>query len=404
MKLKLKISIQKLSLEKSLGLLLLLYIIIQTMEIPYIKRYIGFTWSAIFYLFAAAIALTVYMGKGVKKDAEIFLFGLFIIIVGIVSIFNNGSITYLVGMFAPLIIVASLFMCCHSEQEKLNVISVLEVFYTILLMIDIITMILYPNGLYSDELYTTYWFLGYKTQRMVYIFPLLIFRAYKGKFKGKKQLKSLILLIAMVLLVLWKADNKSSIVGVVFFLCMTIIISMVGTENQVRKGLVCVLTDFRLFFAIYVVLFIIFVIYQNMTFVSDFFINVLDRTITFSGRTRIWINCLDYVSLKPIFGHGILTTNQYIKVTGMQAGSNAHNLILTYLVSSGIVGTGIFFLFNFFISRRSKRGISELILIAGIYSILITGISSSVLAFSPALFGIYFLLLSGREQNADKTL
>ena len=136
-----------------------------------------------------------------------------------------------------------------------------------------------------------------------------------------------------------------------------------------------------------------------MTLISNFLVNILERSVTISGRTRIWTSCLRYIEAKPLFGYGILTSDEYIVMTGMRAGTNAHNIVLTYLLSGGIIGTIIFFLINYSISKRLDKTPFELILIVGIYSILIVGISSSILALSPAFWGFYFLLLSERQNK-----
>ena len=74
------------------------------------------------------------------------------------------------------------FTCAYNgkrilyEKYKRNFIHVAYIILTILILIDIVTIIMYPEGMYSTELYTTNWFLGYKTGRVrLATMPVIMF-------------------------------------------------------------------------------------------------------------------------------------------------------------------------------------------------------------------------------------
>ncbi len=374
----------------------LLYIVIQFFDIPYVERYLNTSIKGVLYLFCTAFMFLIYISRGVKKYTEIFLFAILMIFFLVSTLIQNNSYLQALLIILPLISTAFLFLMCKNEKEVLSIIKLLELFYLAIILIDAVTMAIYPNGLYSDKLYSAYWFLGYKTQRMPFIISLLVSDAYRHQIE-RKGLKSSIILAVFTLFVLQKTDSMSSIGGLVFFIFAVVLVSLTGSNNKAWRSIMRIFLDFRLFIIVYTIVFLTFVVSQDMDMVSDLLLNTLNRSITVSGRTWIWANCLEYFRNKPLFGYGILTSTQYVGITGIAAGTNAHNMVLTYLMSGGIVGTAVFIYLNFRVMKGTADTVENCILIAGVYAIFIIGISSSIMSLDSSLYGIYFLLLVRRS-------
>ena len=81
---------------------------------------------------------------------------------------------------------------------------------------------------------------------------------------------------------------------------------------------------------------------------------------------------------------------QYAQITGGYV--NPHNLFLTYLLTGGIIG--LIFVFVYFICcvRHLKSSEENFLFLLAVYCLLILGISSSTLSYSPFFF--LFMLLT----------
>ena len=108
-----------------------------------------------------------------------------------------------------------------------------------------------------------------------------------------------------------------------------------------------------------------------------------------NSREIIWPNAIHAIMQKPILGYGILTDNQ-ISSYILYGTTHTHNIILEFLMDSGIVGS--FFAFMWFKSAvMVKKGLLKNDVVIGLLYCIVAYLLCATLDFYIAL--IYFWVL-----------
>jgi O-antigen ligase len=96
---------------------------------------------------------------------------------------------------------------------------------------------------------------------------------------------------------------------------------------------------------------------------------VLGKTLTFTGRTAIWDYVIDSFSSSPAMGHGL---HAYIATLNGFDFAHAHDLYLSVLYNSGVIGLGCLLLFLLMSIRPLTRASSDvqIVLSVGLGAIL----------------------------------
>lgn len=312
------------------------------------------------------------------------------------TIVNNGNIHNCVQRISLPVMVLLLFASTTSNRH-LQIISHWKNVLLVLVGIDIISMFMFPEGMYKTLYYTNNWFLGYKTERLVYSFTLFIMCAYLDAVKSNIiSLKTLIIGAA----VCWNSMRADGSMATFSLLIYWIIILLTkiyfhnrNKQEKLGKFLYSI-ANYKIIISVYVIamVYLVFDEQTNMlsTLVSVFF----GKNSTFTNRTVIWAALLLKIVSKPILGLGWLTGEEYVNISHMYGATNAHNFILSILVTGGIMALAEFIGLNILVLRKRDRtySIEVFVLISSIYTSLLLGLSSSILFYSPFAFIVYMLL------------
>lgn len=354
------------------------------------------------YLYIYGLIIFIYIKK--KKIQKIFKWiSLFMCILLIGSVIGGGELSVtLQTISVPYLICIFLE---YFKKSKIEILSIWNFFMFILVIIDLYTMIKYPNGLYSDILYTENWFLGYKTNRFVYSLPLCILTAYlANEKKGKYGMNTYIVLVISATTAFYSQATGAFVsillIAVLFiFLDISKIAKIEGQQKFINF-----IFDYKFLVSIYILILGIVFSVDKIKWLQYILVNILNKDATLTTRTYIWESCFLKFFENPIWGMGYISSTNFIKITENSFATSAHNMVLTILLSGGIIGIYIYIVIIVKSIKiwKVNGSYNEIPIIVGIISMLFIGISSSSLVFS--FIGFLFYELLGLSCTIDKNL
>lgn len=232
----------------------------------------------------------------------------------------------------------------HDWQSLKRFLHIYVNLYSVLMLINLATMIIFPNGLYSSSAYNLNWFLGYKNVIIRLLLPYLALMLVEnvidnGTLKFTKTNK---LLFAATIISILLSKSFNSWIGMAIFLILIwrIKANKPLTKYMIAKSFVlyCA-TDFAMLKLDFLSVF------QNLI------VNVLEKNASERGRLAIWNRTLELIPKSPFTGYGGITNEMYniaFKV------SHPHNLLLYYLMLGGIVGV-IILLFSMILTEQTSE-------------------------------------------------
>lgn len=197
----------------------------------------------------------------------------------------------------------------------------------IYIVINVITMVLFPDGIASGRIGQTMWFLGGKNVILPFVLAcggMVILRSidYYGK-------NTVMVYIAMVLLaasVLF--TNSSTAILIAILLAGGVIV-----EILVRRRLIEKIFSGRNLFLLVAVIFLFVVFASTNSSIAVNITTCLGKDITYNGRTALWAEALSIIRNNPIFGTGsslVLDVGWGVTMT------HAHDLYLNIAAKHGI--------------------------------------------------------------------
>lgn len=384
-----KIRIHKYTIESVLVLLPCLNIVVLNSAIPGL--------STIFYYFRLLMILYILANTYVSRArfaSSMKMILLFVLWIIGVSILRGGAVSSSIRAFST-----PLLLCLYVDQKRNRpyLVECIGVWVGILLtlvIIDFITQILFPSGMYRDSMYTLNWFLGYKTARLVYELPLCVFEAIHSMWKNNKLGKRFYLCSILSVYTLYHGQATSAMVTLAL-ICVFIIL-ICNTEKKVEnidRFWEC-MVNMKIVVPVYTVATLLTVYIQNSPLIQFVVVNILKKDPTLSTRTSIWNNCIEVLRTHPITGVGYLSIEKYQEISNNIYATSAHNMSLTILVSGGFLAIALYIGIMITASRNLKKNHSIYNKIAsiGVIAVLIVGITSSSIVFSMCGFIFYLLM------------
>lgn len=315
----------------------------------------------------------------------------------------NGSafFTALTECAAPL----SLALISEYEMKRNpnRYLNVLQNLFVILLLIDIITIILYPDGLYQSSLYTENWFLGYKTARVraVGLPAIMVAGINSLKERGKLTVK-FSLITALVLCDTYLSGATAGLFALIF-LALAIILLFWFKKDILREKVKIILNPWILLI-ILLIINLMFAVFQSFDIFEGFITNILGKDMTLTGRVSIWASSIMIFLSSPVIGKGYISSKQYMALSGWVGGTQPHNLILSILVYTGIVGAIIYATMTVYTIKRieQKTPTMSSICILMFMANIVLGITSITMfsQFSYACLVIAYYL-AGEKRNGS---
>lgn len=305
------------------------------------------------------------------------------------SILNNNMSGILQWGYLSIMVVNLflIFDLCKKDRQK----QLLECIFklsTVLLFINLITLLLYPRGIIKSDFYDVtagdYYFLGIKTQFTTMIFPglssiMILYQQDKAKYK-----KSLIIFSIIALFNIFYKNISTAIVGLIILILLMLFQKITNLKFN---------SKFCIWMAI--IFQILLVFFNIQVLFSSFMTNVLHKDATLSSRTYIWQNAKELLKSEDIpslmLGNGVVKHNAVVYYSGNYW--QPHNQLLVWLYCSGILGTlYILYFFNLLLKRQNNQETSALYNINIIICLTIMLLSVTEVYFDTAICYVPFLI------------
>lgn len=302
---------------------------------------------------AVSFVAVMYLVFKQYKPSKLVLCLACIFFVLIISTFyNSNSISFsLIMEQARLLVFAAFVEYCFTK--KLNdALSVLCFVITLYVIIDAFSVVLLPNGIIQKEMvwnqwstsYEPIWFFGRKNNRVFYyiVSIFLLLWKYQNNPNSKGKIKLLLMMALTIIISFLERSSTSIVVSIVLavFLCIYLFHLF-----PVKKPKISI------FLIIYVIAAVV-IVWGSSSFLQFFVEGFLGKDMTFSSRTIIWSQMIQYYSQKPILGWGVIGSDTTSDMLGSIDFTSAHNQWLQFLFQGGIILFVFAIIFNYIIWKR----------------------------------------------------
>lgn len=217
-------------------------------------------------------------------------------------------------------------LCVKAEPKK--TIGILGMILYILSVVNFVTIILFPNGLYATERYTSNWFFQYDNTHIFMFLPaILINILYDELYRKKISFRTIILLVVIGYCVYYCNSASSVFIYTIFI----IYIFFRKTLNYIK------LLNINTYIKVGIILFFLIVVFRIQNIFYFLIVEVLHKNMNYTGRTDVWDTVMRYISNNPIIGYGIESTEVFSAKMGHIYYTHAHNTILNVLYKGGVL-------------------------------------------------------------------
>ena len=276
----------------------------------------------------------------VKEKIRLSKFGISVSVYYLYIVINGyfhgqGEIHFLISTAKMLLFLCVIDIVLAKRYEK--VISILYVIFLIITIVDIVSIFLFPDGLYQTT--TTWnewsssdvkgWLLGNKNNHIIWYLTTMYLSYVKYIMTDLKKYKVrwYIVMFITLVTVIHIQSSTSIVVAIIANIGMLYFQFRKKQTIHVNMGIVGI---------VYVVMQTI-ILMGSITFLQPIITGVLGKDLTFSGRVTAWMNASVYIFQKPILGWGQMTAESAKKMLGSAALVNAHNQWLQILWEGGII-------------------------------------------------------------------
>ena len=254
---------------------------------------------------------------------------LFLVILTLINGEEIRDIILEMGSVIAVLLLYEYFLRVSSWRVYL---SALLFCFELMIYINLITIILYPHGMYwtngyRDTFFVSWrcWFLGYYNNLTQFLIPGYMF-ALLYIYETGKRLRSYLFILSMF----FSAYLLKSGGVVVSLLSITLIWLFF-------KNRTLLFNYYTYWMSQIVFISIALSIGLNTKLLYWILENMLGKTESFLGRVRLWEKYAKQIFMNPIFGYGIPNLAIRKKISGMSWGTHAHNFVLETLYRGGIV-------------------------------------------------------------------
>lgn len=274
----------------------------------------------------------------------IILFIIFLVELIATLLSKNGDIVTFLELYGRILGYSMYLEKSFSKNPNSSVKTLYWILW-VLVLINFMTIILFPNGLYFSARYSNNWFFMYDNTHIVwYIAALLI--CHIDAFINKKRMISAAILYIMVTYSVFYCMSSTSIVAYLVFLLYVIF----------HKTLYKVKTmNYKTYLLIFMVFNILFVFLRVQNIFSWFIVDVLGKSLTFTGRTIIWDKVMKFISLRPLIGYGMESAGVFTSKMNSIFFTHAHNTLLDISYKGGIISGVCFFVILLNIGKELKK-------------------------------------------------
>lgn len=303
--------------------------------IPYF-RYI----SIAIRILGVLVGMMCFLRTKVHSSA-IYILIVYIIYIGFVTFFADGSIIQWFSTYANIIGVAMLTE--YFVQNRIDH-FIIKTGRLLLggVVLNLVSLLLFPNGLmqikttviFSKDLFqlVPLWVFDSDNRFITWFVPTIVLVSIED-MKRKTQKAFLVTIMATFSLVYtWSA-------GAMTVFLLFLILYTFGIETKLIKRL-----NIRAVLMGYIFVWGYLILFEGYRLFQTFIVDVLHKNMTLSGRTIVWQRANAYILRNLFWGNGVLDTNV---ITGKIGLAHCHSHLLHSIFTGGIIGLIIYLFFWF---------------------------------------------------------
>lgn len=321
--------------------------------------------------------------RKIKVSGTTFIIILIYFFIGLSTLFGTKDLFSLLKVSGTAI-GAGLFTdyCMQKDPEiyfKAGIFTLI-----ILFSINCITILkYYPVGMYRlDYVVGDLYFMGHDNAMIYNLVPLCSLSFIFSYIKKKKILNKVSLYA--VILTFFSEFYVKSATGIIEVLLLLLLFTLINNKKFDK------LLNPKLLFFTYILLNLLVVIFRIQNNFSWFFVDILGKDLTFTGRTYLWDYAINMINYHSFLGYGMgveIIGNGHIY-------PNAHCLILDFLFKGGFFSLMSFLLlminFNINYRKSENKVIAKMILIPII--VLLTGEITAAIPYKPLFWSLFVLI------------
>lgn len=248
------------------------------------------------------------------------------------SIINNVNLVKPVNNFITIVAFSMLVeLIIRSDFNKFT--KIILNLQIPLFFINLVLIIIYPNGLNFADLYTQNYvnplfFVSIDNGFSKWIIPFIgfVFMGYNNKF-----IIMILWILSLISIVI--VDSASCLLSFIIFT----IILVIYNKFKIKKAEITTLS------LLYIVISILILYFNTKLNFLTIIAQMLGRSATLTGRAELWPLAINLIEQKPIFGYGYTSGN--IEIWG--GFFSSHNALLEILIHGGIFSLFIFIVIMF---------------------------------------------------------
>lgn len=266
----------------------------------------------------------------------------FLVSLGISTYLGSGEYKSYIVYFVQALTV-TLFVEVSLKKKRIEVVAVIRNVLFFFLLINLITLVLFPQGLgvygYNESSDNYYYFLGLRIAFTPFILTELLL-SHIVDYLQEKNLSSFTKMSFVVGLLTFVIEKIAT-----GLFAITIIYALMFMVR--RKNIKLNMHVIYLIYAIGFVLIVVYNIQYKLPFFSYLLEDVMHKDLSFDNRTTIWASTIAAFLKQPLFGYGVTGGGGVlVEFKYRVATLSAHNQILNTLYEGGIVSF-VFFMIMF---------------------------------------------------------
>ena len=288
------------------------------------------------------IIIVVVSHKEIFKSKITMILFLEIAILLISTIINNNNIVYALKFYIPFIILflyLEFLITSNKSRKMFNSICIVTGIFCI---INFITVLMNSN-IGSTDIQDRMYFLGYDNSMasILIMTAFLFILTSKLKFKKiKNEYMTILIIIVLTCFMIRSATAKIGATMLIVFIMLTY------KKNILSK------INYYVYLMVVIIMFLCIVIFRNQAFFKGIVVDVLQRDLTFSGRTQIWDMSMNEIQKNPIFGMGVSKMEERNEKIGIY---HAHSTFLNVALEGGIIYLSVYLLKLIVIGKKLNK-------------------------------------------------
>lgn len=246
--------------------------------------------------------------------------------------------------------------------------------------INLLSFFLWPDGLYVNDFMWPCYFLGYRNVANSFLVPASGIIVLNSYIKNDRLTMSAVLGVFSGFLFNILTWSVTGIIAFsifflgLFFLEKTKLWGIIKLKYIIAGGLL---------------VFYLLVIVRFQTLFSSFFVNVLHRNVTLTGRTELWDKLLILISQSFLLGKGVQGRESFVQMTGLRWANMAHNQFIQILVEGGMVALALFVTIMFIVGIQYDKKIKT-----NKYNVICLCISVFLIVFQAEVYTSFYLFFA----------